>query len=124
MAKSRILFVEDNPTLSLLNCTVLREVGYEVTEATSAREAARIIADPEPIAALVTDINLGPGEDGFQVARRARAAYPDLPVVFISAAAGARFPDEGVEGSQFVAKPFPPRLILEALDRALRAAAT
>ena len=119
MAIPRILFVEDNRISSLLNCLVLRDVGYEVIEAFCAEEALEIIGKHEPLSALITDINLGAGGDGFDVARSARAAYPQLPVVYISAAAAARFASEGVERSEFIDKPFHPARIMEALDRTM-----
>ena len=121
MPNLKILLVEDNRVSSLISCTVLREVGYEVIEAFCAQEALEILARGERISALVTDINLGFGEDGLHVARCARTAYPDLPVVYVSAAAGSRFALEGVESSEFIAKPYDPRRIMEALDRTLPA---
>ena len=121
MSPPRILFVEDNRVASLLNCLVLREAGYDVVEAFCAQEALEIIEKHEPLSALVTDINLGVGGDGFDVARSARAIYPRLPVVYISAAAAARFDKEGVERSEFIDKPFHPARIMEALDRAIPA---
>ncbi|CAN5476251.1 response regulator [soil metagenome] len=123
MTIARILFVEDNRISSLLNCLVLRDVGYEVVEAFCAEEALEIIDKHEPLAALITDINLGAGGDGFDVARCARTAYPHLPVVYISAAAAARFAQEGVECSEFIDKPFHPSRMVEALERAMPAGA-
>ena len=121
MAIPRILFVEDNRISSLLNCLVLRDAGFDVVEAFCAEEAVEIIDRHEPLSALVTDINLGLGGDGFHVARCARAAYPHLSVVFISAAAAARFALEGVEYSEFIDKPFHPARMMEALDRTMPA---
>uniref|UniRef100_B0T4T1 Response regulator receiver protein n=1 Tax=Caulobacter sp. (strain K31) TaxID=366602 RepID=B0T4T1_CAUSK len=123
MTIPRILFVEDNRISSLLSCLVLRDLGYEVLEAFCAAEALEIIEKHEPLSALITDINLGTGGDGFDVARRARAAYPHLPVVYISAAAAARFAAEGVECSEFIDKPFHPALMIEALGRTMPTAA-
>jgi CheY-like chemotaxis protein len=119
MSSLRILFVEDNHLSSIISCTYLRELGYDVIEAFCAEEAVGIIDKHEVLSALVTDINLGVGEDGFHVARCARVAYPDLPVVFVSAAAGARVALESVRPSEFIAKPFHPRQIMDALERSL-----
>src|SRR5687768_16697791 len=102
MTNLRILFVEDNGLSSMIRCAVLRDAGYDVVEAFDAKEAAAVIDRHPNLAALVTDINLGPGEDGFDVARRARAAYPHLPVVFVSAAAGSRVLLEGVDPNEFI----------------------
>jgi len=119
MTNLRILFVEDNRISSMISCAILRDAGYSVVEAFDAAEAAAIIAGPSRLAALVTDINLGPGEDGFDVARHARAAYPQLPVVFVSAIAGARVLLEGVDPNEFIAKPYHPQCLMEALDRVI-----
>ena len=121
MTIPHILFVEDNRISSLLNCLVLRDAGFEVIEAFCAEEAVEVIDKHGPLSALVTDINLGPGGDGFHVARCARAAYPRLPVVYISAAAAARFAAEGVERSEFIDKPFHPARMMEALERTMPA---
>ena len=123
MAIPRILFVEDNRISSLLVCLILREAGYDVVEAFCAQEAVEVIDKHEHLSALITDINLGVGGDGFDVARSARAAYPGLPVVYISAAAAARFAIEGVERSEFIDKPFHPALMIAALGRTMLAAA-
>lgn len=123
MTIPRILFVEDNRISSLLNCLVLRDAGFDVIEAFCAEEAVEIIDAHRPLSALVTDINLGAGGDGFHVSRCARTVYPRLPVVYISAAAAARFAAEGVEHSEFIDKPFHPARMMEALDRAMPATA-
>lgn len=118
MNERRVLFVEDNRHSSLIGCTFLREAGYDVVEAFDARAATDIIDRRDELFALVTDINLGPGEDGFDVARHARIAYPDLPVIFVSAAAGSRMALEAVDLSVFLAKPYRPLHLMEALGRA------
>jgi CheY-like chemotaxis protein len=119
MHQFRVLFVEDNFASSMECCEFLRHSGLVVTEAYCAAAAFELLARPGRLSGLVTDIDLGPGSDGFEVARRARAAYPDIPVVYISSAAIGRHAIEGVEGSEFVAKPLHPRQILEALGRAI-----
>ncbi len=117
MCDGSILFIDDNLWCHLDNCEALREFGYVVEEAYSAPEAIEVIDRHGPMKALVTDIDLGPGTDGFEIARRARAAYPRLPVVYISGSAVARHREEGVEDSVFIPKPFEPAQILDALRR-------
>ncbi len=121
MTNLRILFVEDNRLSSMISCAVLRDAGYDVVEAFDAAEARTFIDRHAKLDALVTDINLGCGEDGFDVARRARDAYPHLPVVFVSAAAGSRVLLEGVDPNEFVSKPYHPQCLMDALDRAIPA---
>jgi CheY-like chemotaxis protein len=119
MHQFRVLLVEDDFASSMDCCEFLRTGGMVVIEADCATDAIEILDRAERISALVTDIDLGPGDDGFEVARRARATHPDMPVVYISGAEGRRHEAEGVKGSIFVAKPLHPRQILEALRRAI-----
>jgi CheY-like chemotaxis protein len=67
--------------------------------------------------ALLTDVDLGSGPDGFDVARHARTLYRRLPVVFVSGTMAAHHAANGVVNSAFVAKPFLPHQIMAALIR-------
>ena len=115
----RILFVDDNLWSNMENCEFLRWSSYNVSGVYCAAEALKLIANGEPWSALVTDIDLGLGMDGFDVARHARMSYPHLPVVFISGGETAPERARGVAESEFIAKPFRPRQLVEALCRAL-----
>ncbi len=113
----RILFVDDDFISSLAICEVLRSHGFSVTEVYCAAAAFEAIGKHQILSALVTDVDLGPGPDGFEVARCARAIHPGLPVVFISGTAMSRHLFEGVAGSEFIGKPLNPMRIVEALGR-------
>ncbi|WP_089930983.1 response regulator [Caulobacter sp. UNC279MFTsu5.1] len=115
MRAHQILFVEDDVIASLASSDFLRDRGFRVIEVANAPLAATIINQRGYLSALVCDIDLGPGDDGFQIARQARIAHPELPVVFISAMAASRHMIEGVNGSVFIQKPYHPRQVLEAL---------
>lgn len=115
MKTHQILFVEDDPITGLSTSEFIRDRGFRVLGADCAVDAVRVIDRHGYLSALVTDVELGPGDDGFAVARQARAAYPSLPVVFISGTAASRHKGEGVAGSVFIDKPYHPRQIVEAL---------
>jgi CheY-like chemotaxis protein len=115
MRHKRIIFVDDDQFTAAVSCETLREHGYSVLELHSAAEALGAIDAREPLFALVTDINLGPGIDGFDIARYARAAYADLPVVYISGLNAPRHAGEGVDGSTFIPKPYDVAGIIGAL---------
>jgi len=112
----RILFVDDNRISAVINCALLRDMGYEVTEVFSGDEAIAELENSPRFSALVTDVNLGPCPDGFEVARHARRLYPDLPVIYVSAAERARFAAEGVDKSVFIGKPYDPQCVVEAIE--------
>ncbi|MBO9545756.1 response regulator [Caulobacter sp.] len=118
MEQISVLLVEDNAALRAMSQAMLAAAGYRVHVAADADEALSRL-DREPPAALVTDINLGAGADGFDLARRARMTDPGLPVVYVSARCAHRFPSDGVSRSEFVAKPIAPWELLQALGRAL-----
>jgi CheY-like chemotaxis protein len=70
---------------------------------------------------LITDIVM-PGTTGVEVARRFRARYPSLPVLFMSGYADEIFAHRGVNelGGGFLAKPFSPAALRTAVENALR----
>jgi DNA-binding response OmpR family regulator len=115
MHVDQILFVEDDLITSLSTSEFLRDRGMRVIEASSVKSAMSVLDKRGYISGLVSDIDLGSRDDGFDVARRARASYPGLPVVFVSGGAAARHEAEGVEGSVFINKPYHPRQVMEAL---------
>jgi len=116
----RVLFVDDNFICNLETREFLRAQGMLVEAAYCGAAALEMIGRRDWFSAVVTDIDLGDGPDGFDIARRAREVDPLIPVVFISGQMGPRVASEGVPGSEFVAKPFHPSQVIAALDRAIR----
>lgn len=77
-----ITVVEDNVSLCAVTVELLQQHGHRVVGVTS----AEALSDEEAnalIDVLLVDLNL-PGEDGFSLMRRYRAAYPGLTVIVIS----------------------------------------
>ena len=119
MERSLVLLVEDNAGLREASSAILAAAGFEVRQAECVREARSWLETGRTPAALLTDINLGEGPDGFDLAREARALHPDLPVVYMSALCAGRFATEGVASARFVGKPFTARDMLTALTQVL-----
>lgn len=63
---------------------------------------------------LVTDINLGRGTTGFDVARRARQLNADLKVFYIATDAG-QISHFAVNDAEILAKPFSPHALAQRL---------
>jgi CheY-like chemotaxis protein len=99
----RILVVEDEalPRLDLVE--TLRGAGYEVLEASDAGQALGYLRSRRPIDVVITDIDLGAGPTGWDVAETFRAARSNIPIIYISGVAGDR--RRRVPGSVFFAKP-------------------
>ena len=69
---------------------------------------------------LVIDIKLGKDRiRGWDVARRARAINPDLPVVYITGANADEWAAQGVPNSILLTKPFAPAQLVTAVSRLL-----
>jgi CheY-like chemotaxis protein len=65
--------------------------------------------------ALVTNIKLEGGPDGWALARRARELDPSIAVLYVSGDSIAGHSENGVEGSRMLSKPFDPDELCEAL---------
>jgi DNA-binding NtrC family response regulator len=115
----RILLVEDDFLTNITFDRILADAGFDVESVYCGGAALAAIRRRPPLA-LVTDVDLGRGPNGFDVARFARASRPGLPVVFISGRGGARHAPERVVDSQFIAKPCSGEQIVDALRRAVR----
>jgi two-component system, response regulator PdtaR len=109
-AKPVLLLVEDDGLVRATLVDVMTDAGFEVLEAEDARDALCLVCDHREIAALLTDINLPGGPDGFALARAARVVRPDLPVVYASGRYGAPERGRTVDGARFLAKPFTPAI--------------
>jgi len=117
-----LLLVEDDDSMRSLLEDAFSEGGFELTIANDGGEALAILeARKEEIRGLITDINLGDGPDGWEVARRGRELIPSLPVVYMSGAAGHEWPSKGVPHSTLVAKPFAPAQLITAISTLLNA---
>ena len=117
-----LLLVEDDDSMRSLLEDAFSEGGFELTIANDGGEALAILeAGKEEIRGLITDINLGDGPDGWEVARRGRELIPSLPVVYMSGAAGHEWPSKGVPHSTLVPKPFAPAQLITAISTLLNA---
>jgi PAS domain S-box-containing protein len=79
-----LLLVEDEAMIALAELRQLRAAGYRVLHARSGEEAVELFAGDEPgIDLVLMDINLGPGMDGTEAARKILEGR-ELPIVFLS----------------------------------------
>ena len=126
MTSTTALFlVEDDALIRDLLEASLTEAGFEVVEVSCGTKAlAHFEADAARFRAVITDIRLGVGPDGWAVARRARELVPTMPVVYMSGDSSHEWSSKGVPNSLMVAKPFAPAQIITAVSTLLNAADT
>lgn len=78
-----VLLVEDDALVRLTLADFLEAASLEFLEAGSAEEALAILNNPAQLVdVLVTDLDLGPGENGLTLAIKARRQRPQLRVVY------------------------------------------
>ncbi|MBV1800442.1 response regulator [Siccirubricoccus sp. G192] len=78
-----VLLVEDDTIVRLTMCEFLEEAGLQIVEAGDAEEALALLEEPaHSITVLVTDLDLGLGDNGLMLAAKARQWLPDLQVVY------------------------------------------
>ena len=118
MDRNRVLIVDDDYVINLELHEFLEESGFAAESVYSAATAFAALKRHPPWA-LVTDLDLGAGPNGFDVARYARGIRPGMPVVFVSGTMAGRHTKEGVVGSDFISKPCQGGQIVEALRRAI-----
>lgn len=115
-----LLYVEDETITQDVVEASLREAGYEVLIASDGAEALDLLGTSNgALRGLITDINLGDGPDGWDVACRARELTSGLPVVYVSGASEGEWTSRGVPNSVMIAKPFAPAQIVVAISSLL-----
>jgi DNA-binding response OmpR family regulator len=119
-----ILLVEDEPLIALSVQEALEDGGYAVRAAVSGIDAISVFDQgSEEISALITDIRLGTGPEGWDVARHARELNPRLPIVYMSGDSSHGHSSRGVPDSLMIQKPFAPAQIVTAVSTLLNAVA-
>lgn len=78
-----VLLVEDREDLRLHTREMLREMGHSVIEADNAEEALTLVQIPG-ISHVLTDIMLGDGMNGFDMARNLLTAGHNMPVIMMT----------------------------------------
>ena len=101
-----MLVVDDEPNISALLSATLRLVEFEVRVADSGHRALVAVEEFEPDL-VVLDVML-PDVDGFEIARRLRAAGHRVPVLFLTArdAVEDRISGLSAGADDYVTKPF------------------
>jgi CheY-like chemotaxis protein len=111
-----VLLVEDDALIRSNSAEMLADAGYTVIQAVSAEEAATALKT-QAVDVIVTDINL-PGLSGTELVAHARAARPDIGVVFASGDAAPLLRGE-LTGSIVLTKPYGAAGLTSAVSTAL-----
>ncbi len=95
--RARILLVEDNPQVADVSAQMLTAMGFQVEVAGRAREALdRLERSQARVDLLLTDVVMPDDMNGIDLATRARARFPSLPIIVISGYNDVVMPDGAV----------------------------
>ena len=121
--KRLVLLVEDEFLIRDLVQSSLEDADFAVLSAGHGGDAIQMLDGArQRVEALITDVRLGEGPDGWAVARYARKLRPDLPIVYFSGHSAADWPSEGVPHSLYLQKPLTAPQIVKAIQNAIRPA--
>jgi len=114
-----VLIVDDDEVIRSLLRLTLPDEGYDLVEAEDADQALQIIAARQP-ALVLLDWRM-PGTSGEGVLTGLKQAYPEVPVIVLTAEpeAKVRTLAESLGADVFVAKPFSPLQLLGTVERLL-----
>ncbi|MEO6717961.1 MAG: response regulator [Novosphingobium sp.] len=112
-----ILIVEDEPIILHGMQDALEGGGYTTVLATNGDDAlAMLDSRHHDLTGLITDIRIGSGPAGWDVARHARELKPDIAVVYVSGDSAEAWPSEGVPHSVMISKPFAEAQLVTAIS--------
>jgi len=119
MAATRVLIVDDDPSVREMLAEYLSAHGYEVAQAASGAAMRAELARAAP-AVVLLDIGL-PGEDGLTLARYLRERH-DVGIIMVTGAGDVVDRVAGLEvgADDYIAKPFDPRELRARLKSVLR----
>jgi DNA-binding response OmpR family regulator len=82
--RMQLIFVEDDVIIRGVVAEYFREHGFEVVEAATAEDAMHRLLDAPMPSLVVTDIDLGTGSSGLDLADWLHMRWPELNVIFAS----------------------------------------
>jgi DNA-binding NtrC family response regulator len=117
--KAKIMVVDDTEGVRELVGTILQQAGYEATLKANAAELLASFPEAQPEVVLL-DLGL-PDGDGMELLPKVKKQWPDTEVIVLTG--NAAF-DKAVEATKrgaydFQAKPFDPKILLLAVERAV-----
>lgn len=118
--KTKILFVEDEPDLTLIIADTLRQQGYEVETAADGISGLEKFGSSRPDI-VVADVMM-PLMDGFTMARKIRRLSPTTPLLFLTAKNTIDDVEKGFEigANDYLKKPFELRELIVRIKSLLR----
>jgi CheY-like chemotaxis protein len=106
-----VLLVEDEPLVRLVAADTLVEADFRVIEASNAAEALTILHAGVEVDVLLSDVEMPPDINGYELARRVSEHWPTIGILITS---GREWPqkEDLPPGAAFLAKPCPSEILV------------
>ncbi len=114
-----VLVVEDEVEVRRLIVDTLRDAGYTVLAAPTARDGLRLLADNSAVQLLLSDVGLPDGMNGHQFATAARERVPGLKVILVSGYARHALVGGADAEHDLLTKPFSRAALIRKIREAL-----
>ena len=119
----KLVLVEDDQALRAVLEIALSDEGFEVVTANDGTAGLKKLEESgSHFKALITDIRLGKGPDGWDVGHRARELISGVPVVYMSGDSSHEWSANGVPESVMLQKPFVIAQLITAVTNLLNSA--
>lgn len=119
---TRILAVDDSPSMRDMVRIALTGAGFDVTQAIDGEEALKL-AKEQSFDLILSDVNM-PRMDGIQLIRalRAESSYRHTPILMLTTEGSVDRKREGKEAGAtgWMVKPFDPAQLIATMLRVLR----
>ncbi|WP_244627141.1 response regulator [Microvirga tunisiensis] len=79
-----ILLVEDEPLVRLVVADILMDAQFRVIEAADAEEALRVLKAEVDVDVVLSDVEMPPGMNGYDLARRIHENWPSMGILVAS----------------------------------------
>jgi len=123
--KPTILYIEDDHLIAVSIVLVLEDAGFDVDHAADGVAAiAKLEQSERDYVAMISDVRLPKGIDGWQIGRRARELNPAMPVVYVSGDSAMDWAASGVPNSVMLQKPFANAQLVTAVTSMINEAAS
>ena len=112
-----ILLVEDEADVRAIGGAFLRSLGYQVVEVGSAADALDQLASRQDFALIFSDVMLGGGMNGMELAQAAQALWPRIGVLLTSGYDDPSIQNESPQRFELLRKPYRREALAAAIRR-------
>jgi FixJ family two-component response regulator len=120
-AQPVVVLVEDLVLVRMMAHDLLEDAGFHVIDTVDAEEALKVLSARPDVMAVVTDVELGSGMNGVELARQISQLWPNVGVIVTSGRAMVAA-DDLPPGCVFLAKPYPMSALIEQTEAMVRRA--